>query len=193
MRRPHGKKGKHKSDTDHVDCPTERAQTLPRISSDSSSAGKRDGVPLSEAKEDRDEGQSPESISSGEDISSNSNSDEDQPLNIKLRRTVSEPVMVHMDELKMTSPTQKPRAKTFVERQGADAVRSPTRIVEDLENEDDGIWMQDKDKDKDKDGEDGVDVAREVELSESMSECVKMSKDVAHGEPNACDGEKVFT
>ena len=190
MRRPHGKKGKHKSDTDHVDSPTERAQTLPRMCSDSSSAGKRDWVKEdSEAKEDRDEGQSPESISSGEDISSNSNSDEDQPLNIKLkiRRSVSEPVMVHMDELKMTSPTQKARSKTFVERQGADAVRSPTRIVEDLENEDDGIWMQDKD------GGDGVDVAREVELSESMSECVKKSKDGAHGEPNACDGEKVFT
>lgn len=173
-----------------MDGPTKRAQTLPRMSSDSSSAGKRDGVPLSEAKEDWNEGQSPESISSGEDISSNSNSDEDQPLNMKLkiRRTVSEPVMVHMDELKMTSPTQKPRAKTFVEPQGADAVRSPTRIVEDLENEDDGIWMQDKD------GGDGVNVAHDVELSESMSECVNTgSKDVAHGEPIACDGEKVFT
>lgn len=191
VRRPHSKKGKHKSDTDHVDGASERSQTLPRMGNEVPSVGERDGVPPSEGTEDWNEGQSPESISSSEDISSNSNSDEDQPskIRLKIRRTVSEPAMVHMEELKMTSPTQKPRARTFVERQGADAARSPTKITEDLENEDDGIWVQEKDEG------DGLDVSEEanIELSESTSECVNPdSEDVAHREPIASDGEHFF-
>ena len=171
-----------------MDGASERAQTMPRIANKVSPVDEQGGVSPSEGREDWNEGQSPESISSSEDISSNSNSDEEHSLKMrgKIRRTVSEPVMLRMNELKMTSPTQKPRARTFVERQAVDAVRSPTKIAEDLENEDDGIWMQDTSEG------DGVDVSEEanVELSESMSECVNPeSEDVAYAEPITSDGE----
>ena len=171
-----------------MDNTPERAHTLPRMASKLPPEGEGDGegVQTSDGADQLDEEGSPDSMSSNEDVSSNSNSDEDLLSKTKrvIRRTVSEPAMAHADDVMMTSPTRKPRARTFAERQAADTVRSPTRIVEDRENEDDGIWVHSKDG-----GDNGEVLQQEAEVSESMSECLNPDT-VVISEPSASEGEQ---
>ena len=107
------------------------AHTLPRIGNEVPQEDRGEGV------EPSDEG---ETFSSSEDISTSSNSDEESPSKArqKIRRTVSEPAMTRADDVMMMSPTRKSRARTFAEP-------SSTRIAEDLEKDDDGVWMKSED------------------------------------------------
>ena len=173
-RRPNYKKGRHKNGADQVDSTPEHAHTLPRAANDMLCQGEDEP---SDARETWNEDEDQDLMSSDEDISSNSNSDEDQQskTRLKIRRTVSEPAMARADDVMMTSPTRKPRARTFAERQASENASSPTRITEDIEGEDDGITLS-------KDHEEQQDVVPEDEMaavSESKSECLKPESAVA--------------
>lgn len=183
MGRQHHKKGRHNGDV--ADSRLEHAHTIPRMACE---------VPVEECTGVQSLGIAGhlngeegilDSNSSNEDVSSNSNSDDDHSLNSELkflRRSVSEPVMVHGSDVTMMSPNRKPRARTFSQRQAVDDVGSPARIREDLALENSGIWMQ-----AEKSGE-----VSGVETSESTSECLnavsisglepeKMPPDISEG------------
>ena len=184
--RPHHKKGRHKNDNDQVDSTTEHAHTLPRMASNEAKEESK-GIQPSDVANQWEEEETLDSVSSSEDVSSTSNSDEESPkIRLKIRRTVSEPVMMRADDVMMTSPTRKPRARTFAER-------SPTRITEDLEHEDVGVWMPSKDEE--------VEVLQEgtqaevlhqdtTEISELMTECsIEEATVVSEGQKSASEGE----
>ncbi|XP_046840243.1 protein phosphatase Slingshot homolog isoform X2 [Xenia sp. Carnegie-2017] len=127
FRRPHSK-AKLKKDIDDVDNTPEHAHTLPKMRNQNMTV---ESVQCTE--ENSAETETVDSVSSSEDISSNSDEDLSCIERLKIRRTVSEPVMAHPDEAMTISPTRKSRAKTFVEQEAADMSSSTSQIFEDLE------------------------------------------------------------
>ncbi len=146
-----------------------------------------EGMQPSDVPNQWEEEETLDSVSSGEDVSSTSNSDEDSPkIRLKIRRTVSEPVMMRADDVMVTSPTRKPRARTFAER-------SPTRITEDLEHEDVGVWMPSKDEEVEVlQEETQAEVSHQdtTEISELMTECsIEEATLVSEGQKSSSEGE----
>jgi hypothetical protein len=61
-----------------------------------------EGMQPSDVANQWEEEETLDSVSSGEDVSSTSNSDEDSPkIRLKIRRTVSEPVMMRADDVEV--------------------------------------------------------------------------------------------
>ena len=185
IRRPHHKKGRQKKDADQVDNAPEHAHTLPRMGGEIPLEDRDEGMESCDVTNRWKEGDPLDLVSSCEDISSNS--DEESPSNakLKIRRTVSEPVMMRADDVMMMSPTRESRARTFTEP-------SSTRIAEDQEDEDDdddGVWMK---------SEDVADIVHKegemshedlVEPAEPMTECLV----VASGEAVESKGQSGVT
>ncbi|XP_028400414.1 protein phosphatase Slingshot homolog 2-like isoform X2 [Dendronephthya gigantea] len=166
----HHKKGRHKDGTDQVDNSPNRGHTLPRMSNQVPPGG--DGA----AEDDILDSAS----SNEEDTSSNSNSDEEQPSTNngrKIRRTVSEPTMMHSVDVMMMSPPGKPRARTFVEKG-----QSPTRILEDLEAEDSDAVLFETGDDKDV-----LEKEEEARVLETVPDCARSEPGTIEA---SVDGEK---
>ena len=184
--RPHHRKGRQKKDTDQVDNAPEHAHTLPRMGGEIPLEERDEGMEPYDVTNRFEEGYPLDLVSSCEDISSTSNSDEESPSKAKskIRRTVSEPVMMRADDVMMTSPTRESRARTFTGL-------SSTRISEDQEDGD-GVWMKSKD-------EPGVvhmerEVSHEdlVEHAESKTECLVVESGeavVSEGQTDVTKGE----